>query len=124
MGRSLPWCRPPTRTSANVDAVDIACSAISRPLVERMRILFAHSFYRVQDGDERHVSHQVDLVSSAQDVELFSEGNVELSKSLATATRMLYSRGKKREVGAIIDRFAPDIVHVYPFLGQPSLWRE
>ena len=85
-----------------------------------MRILYAHSFYRAPGGEDRHVRDQVDLVSGAHDVELVSESNVDLSESPATATRMLYSRAKKRDVGRIIDRFAPDVVHIhntYPSLG-------
>ena len=87
---------------------------------ERLRILYAHSFYRIPGGEDRHVRDQIDLVSGAHDVELISEANIDLSESPATAARMLYSRAKKRDVGRIIDRFAPDVVHVhntYPSLG-------
>jgi glycosyltransferase involved in cell wall biosynthesis len=57
-------------------------------------------------------------------VELISESNVDLSEGPATAARMLYSRAKKQEVGATIDRFAPDVVHIhntYPSLGPAVL---
>ena len=90
-----------------------------------MRILYAHCFYRIPGGEDRHVRDQVDLVSRAHDVELISEANVDLSESPATAVRMLYSRSKKRSTWAqIIDRFAPDVVHVhntYPSLGPAVL---
>lgn len=85
-----------------------------------MRILYAHCFYRIPGGEDRHVRDQVDLVSRAHDVELISEANVDLAEGPVTAARMLYSRAKKQHVGAIIDRFAPDVVHVhnaYPSLG-------
>lgn len=85
-----------------------------------MRILFAHCFYRIPGGEDRHVREQVDLVSGAHDVELVSQANVDLSEGPVTAARMLYSRAKKREIGAVLDRFAPDVVHVhnaYPSLG-------
>ena len=89
-----------------------------------MRILYAHCFYRVPGGEDRHVRDQVDLVSRAHDVELISEANVDLAEGPATAARMLYSRAKKQQVGAIIERFAPDVVHVhnaYPSLGPAVL---
>lgn len=85
-----------------------------------MRILYAHCFYRIPGGEDRHVRQQVELVSRAHDVELISEENIHLSESPETAARMLYSRAKKQDIGAIIDRFAPDVVHVhnaYPSLG-------
>ena len=87
---------------------------------ELLRILYAHCFYRFPGGEDRHVREQIDLVSSAHDVELVSESNAHLSERSATAMRMLYSGAKKRAVGSIIDRFAPDIVHVhnmYPSFG-------
>jgi glycosyltransferase involved in cell wall biosynthesis len=89
-----------------------------------LRILYAHCFYRIPGGEDRHVRDQVELVSRTHGVELISESNVDLSESLATAARMLYSRAKKREVLAVIDRFAPDVVHVhniYPSLGPAAL---
>jgi glycosyltransferase involved in cell wall biosynthesis len=86
----------------------------------RLRILYAHCFYRIPGGEDRHVRDQVDLVSASHDVELVSEANVDLSDSPATAARMLYSRSEKQHLGRIIDRFKPDVVHVhntYPSLG-------
>ncbi len=85
-----------------------------------MRVLFAHSFYRIPGGEDRHVEEQVDLVSRFHEVELIAASNTGLPKSPATAARMLYSNTKKREVSEVIDRFAPDVVHVhntYPSLG-------
>jgi glycosyltransferase involved in cell wall biosynthesis len=89
-----------------------------------VRILYAHCFYRIPGGEDRHVRDQIDLVSRAHDVELIAEANVDLSEGPATAARMLYSHAKKHDVGAIIDRFAPDVVHVhnaYPSLGPAVL---
>ncbi len=89
-----------------------------------MRILYAHCFYRVPGGEDRHVRDQVELVSRAHDVELIAEENVDLQEDPVTAARMLYSRAKKQYVGAIIDRFAPEVVHVhnaYPSLGPAVL---
>jgi glycosyltransferase involved in cell wall biosynthesis len=88
-----------------------------------MRILFAHSFYRIAGGEDRHVRDQVELVSAAHDVELIAASNADLPETATTAMRMLYSRGKKREIIETIDRFAPEVVHIhnaYPSLG-PSV---
>jgi glycosyltransferase involved in cell wall biosynthesis len=93
-------------------------------LGRRLRILYAHSFYRTPGGENKHVRDQVELVSRAHDVELISEENEDLTESLGTAVRMLYSRSKTKQVGATIDRFAPDVVHlhnVYPSLGPSVL---
>jgi glycosyltransferase involved in cell wall biosynthesis len=89
-----------------------------------LRILYAHCFYRIPGGEDRHVRDQVELVSRAHDVELISEENADLSEHPVTAARMLYSRSKTRQVGATIDRFSPDVVHlhnVYPSLGPSVL---
>jgi glycosyltransferase involved in cell wall biosynthesis len=85
-----------------------------------VKILFAHCFYRIPGGEDRHVRDQVDLVSAAHDVELISEENSTLAETPATAARMLYSLSKRQEVQATIDRFRPDVVHIhnmYPAFG-------
>jgi glycosyltransferase involved in cell wall biosynthesis len=89
-----------------------------------MRILFAHCFYRVPGGEDRHVQEQVELVSGVHSVDTFFESNTELSHGPRTARRMLYSSAKKRQVLAAMDRFGPDVVHmhnVYPSLGPAVL---
>ena len=88
-----------------------------------MRVLYAHSFYRMPGGEDRHVRDQVELVSRTNDVELIAASNADLPDTPATAARMIYSREKKHEILGIIDRFAPEVVHVhnaYPSLG-PSV---
>src|SRR5918996_4735306 len=88
-----------------------------------MRVLYAHSFYRMPGGEDRHVRDQIELVSGAHDVELIAASNADLSDTASTAIRMTYSRRKKREILEIIDRFAPEVVHIhnaYPSLG-PSV---
>ncbi len=85
-----------------------------------MRILFAHSLYRVPGGEDRHVQDQIKLVSQLHSVDTLLESNAELPPGPRTAGRMLYSPAKKREVAAAMDRFEPDVVHVhniYPSLG-------
>lgn len=88
-----------------------------------MRVLFAHSFYRIAGGEDRHVRDQVELVSGTHDVELITASNADLPETATTAMRMMYSRGKKHEIIETIDRFAPDVVHIhnaYPSFG-PSV---
>lgn len=85
-----------------------------------MRILYAHCFYRIRGGEDRHVRDQIALVSRDHDVAVIGEANIHLTDGLTTAGRMLYSGAKKERVGALIDRFRPDVVHVhnvYPSLG-------
>ena len=85
-----------------------------------MKVLFAHCFYRIPGGEDRHVRDQVELVSRVHEVELMSEANAELSAGPRTAARMLYSHANRSHVGGIIDRFGADVVHLhnmYPSLG-------
>ena len=89
-----------------------------------MRIQFAHSFYRVPGGEDRHVQDQIELVSRIHSVDMLSASNLELSPGPRAAGQMFYSSSKKREVGAAMDRFAPDVVHmhnIYPSLGPAVL---
>jgi glycosyltransferase involved in cell wall biosynthesis len=93
-------------------------------VLRKLRVLYAHCFYRTPGGEDRHVRDQIELVSGAHDVEFISESNVDLEDTAVTAARMLYSRDKKQHLGGIIDRFAPDVVHVhnaYPSLGPAVL---
>ena len=88
-----------------------------------MRILFAHSFYRVPGGEDSYVRQLVKLVARSHEVELVAESNTGLEHGPGTALRMLYSGSKEAEIEGAIGRFAPDIVHVhnvYPSLG-PSV---
>jgi glycosyltransferase involved in cell wall biosynthesis len=88
--------------------------------VSGLRILLAHSFYRIPGGEDHYVRRQVELLSREHSVELVAERNEQLSPTGATAVRMLYSRGKKQEVAETIARFDPDVLHVhnvYPSLG-------
>lgn len=85
-----------------------------------MRILIAHSFYRVPGGEDRYVTQQLGLLSGSHQVELLSARNEELTESIATAGRMIFSRSRIVEAEATIRRFRPDVVHVhnvYPALG-------
>ena len=87
---------------------------------EPLRILLAHSFYRIPGGEDRYVRRQLQLLSETHIVELLEARNEQLSDSVGTATRMIYSPMRAREATSVITRFAPDIVHlhnVYPSFG-------
>jgi glycosyltransferase involved in cell wall biosynthesis len=86
----------------------------------RLRILVAHSFYRIPGGEDRYVQQQVKLLSGAHTVDLLAGTNESLRSGIPTAARMIFSFAKKREVTEAIRRFRPDIIHLhnaYPVLG-------
>ena len=85
-----------------------------------MRVLTAHSFYRIPGGEDRHVRDQVRLLSGRHEVQLFARSNADLSASPDTAARMLYSKRMRVTVEQLIDDFEPDVAHVhniYPSIG-------
>lgn len=85
-----------------------------------MRILIAHSFYRLAGGEDRYVTQQLALLSGSHEVELLSARNEDLTERIATAGRMIFSRARIADAEATMRRFRPDVVHVhnvYPALG-------
>jgi glycosyltransferase involved in cell wall biosynthesis len=85
-----------------------------------MRILVAHSSYRVAGGEDRYVAQQLDLLRSHHDVEVLMPRNVELTPSVSTAARMTFSAHQVSQAELLIRRFRPDVVHLhnpYPSLG-------
>ena len=85
-----------------------------------MRILIAHSFYRIPGGEDRYVNQQVNLLGAHHEIELLSARNEDLEGSLRTASRMAFSPGMRRSVEKTLERFRPDVVHLhnpYPSLG-------
>jgi glycosyltransferase involved in cell wall biosynthesis len=85
-----------------------------------VRILIAHSFYRLAGGEDRYVHQQMELLGRSHEVELLSARNAALDAGFATAARMVYSRPRVGDVEASIRRFRPDVVHLhnpYPALG-------
>jgi glycosyltransferase involved in cell wall biosynthesis len=88
-----------------------------------MRVLVAHSFYRLAGGEDRYVDQQVGLLARRHDVELFARRNEDLGGGLATATRMVYARALREEAQQVVRNLRPDVVHLhnaYPSLG-PAL---
>jgi glycosyltransferase involved in cell wall biosynthesis len=85
-----------------------------------MRILIAHSFYRLRGGEDVYVRQQLDLLRAHHDVELLEKHNRELRGGASTLARMLYSRRISTEIRRKIRRFQPDVIHLhnaYPSLG-------
>lgn len=85
-----------------------------------MRILIAHSFYRLPGGEDRYVTQQLELLGRSHEVELLSARNDALTGGLATARRMMFSGSRLASVEDTIRRFGPDVVHMhntYPAFG-------
>ena len=88
-----------------------------------MRILVAHSFYRIPGGEDGYVRQQVELLGRNHAVELLARSNSELAGGLSTLRGMTYSLGIRAEVDSLIRDFRPDVIHLhnaYPSLG-PSV---
>jgi glycosyltransferase involved in cell wall biosynthesis len=85
-----------------------------------LRVLIAHSFYRLSGGEDRYVQQQVELLQPHHDIELVAESNESLGANLSTAAKMAFSPRTLHAVEERIDRFAPDVIHLhnpYPSLG-------
>lgn len=85
-----------------------------------MRILIAHAYYRIRGGEDRYVDEQAALVSEIHDVRLFTRSNADLSSPVEATTSVLGLNRRSRALGAELDSFRPDIVHVhnvFPALG-------
>lgn len=86
-----------------------------------MRVLIAHSFYRVPGGEDRYVRDQEKLLSeSGHESRLLHHENVKLKSGLSVAAKITYSRAQVNRVRAELRSFNPDIVHLhnpYPSFG-------
>jgi glycosyltransferase involved in cell wall biosynthesis len=85
-----------------------------------MRVLIAHSFYRLVGGEDRYVERQLRLLQGRHEVELLAHHNTELAAGARTAARMTYSRRETQRVERAIADFRPDLIHihnVYPSFG-------
>lgn len=88
-----------------------------------MRILIAHSRYRIGGGEDRYVEQQAQLLSGSHQVHTLDPRNEDLSAGWSTAGKMIYSPTMKSHLRTVIDDFKPDVIHVhnvYPSLG-PSV---
>jgi glycosyltransferase involved in cell wall biosynthesis len=85
-----------------------------------LRVLVAHSFYRVPGGEDRYVRQQLDLLREEHDVEVIEPRNEALTSGVSTAMSMTFSPRHTRAVQERIRAFAPDVIHLhnpYPSLG-------
>ncbi len=85
-----------------------------------MRILIAHSFYRVPGGEDTYVGQQVDLLKPFHDVKLLRMDNDDLRPGLLAARQMVYSRSHIARLESTLREFNPDLVHLhnpYPSFG-------
>jgi glycosyltransferase involved in cell wall biosynthesis len=85
-----------------------------------VRVLIAHSFYRLAGGEDRYVRQQTELLSHDHEVELFSRRNDELPGGVSSVLTMTLSEKRIREAVDVIEAFRPDVIHVhnvYPALG-------
>jgi glycosyltransferase involved in cell wall biosynthesis len=85
-----------------------------------LRVLIAHSFYRVPGGEDRYVRQQFELLSGNHDVEMIERHNDALAPDLSTAVRMAFSPAAIRSIEDQIEAFTPDVIHLhnpYPSLG-------
>lgn len=85
-----------------------------------MRILLAHSFYRIPGGEDNYVRQQVALLSERHSVELLERHNDQLTGGVTALKDMTFSLRARAEVDTVIRHFRPDLIHLhnaYPSLG-------
>ncbi len=91
---------------------------------ESLRVLVAHSFYRLPGGEDRYVEQQVPLLRTQHEVATLWRHNRDLTPGPAAALRMALA-GPRSSVEALFESFKPDVVHLhnaYPSLG-PAVHR-
>ncbi len=92
-----------------------------------MRILVAHNQYHYRGGEDTVVDAEVALLRRrGHQVELYRRDNAELARMRAhdIALSTLWSRRTLRELDALVERFAPDLIHahnLFPLI-SPSLY--
>lgn len=85
-----------------------------------MKVLLAHSYYRLPGGEDRYVDQLASLLRSDHKVVLLGRRNEELGGKLRTLERLFFSPKERDRVCRVIDECSPDIIHVhnvYPSLG-------
>jgi glycosyltransferase involved in cell wall biosynthesis len=85
-----------------------------------LRVLIAHSFYRIPGGEDRYVRGQLQLLQGRHEVEMLAARNEALTPTLQTARRMVLSSVEVAAVESRVRQFMPDLIHmhnVYPALG-------
>jgi glycosyltransferase involved in cell wall biosynthesis len=83
-----------------------------------MRILLAHSFYRLAGGEDSYVLRQRELLLPSHKVELITKANSKLPTGVSTALRMTWSPALIKEVKDCIDTTRAEVVHLHnPYPG-------
>ena len=88
-----------------------------------MRVLVAHTFYRLPGGEDRYVEQLVDLLGRQHDVELLRRSNRDLSGNVEAVKRLFFSPSERDKIRKVVRRYRPDVIHLnnpYPSLG-PSV---
>jgi glycosyltransferase involved in cell wall biosynthesis len=92
-----------------------------------MRVLLAHNRYQQAGGEDAVLAeeHQL-LVRNGVEVELYEQDNklIESMPAMQVAVDTIWSRRTVSEIGARIQRFRPDVIHVhntFPLI-SPSLY--
>ncbi|MEN9416477.1 MAG: hypothetical protein RI988_97 [Pseudomonadota bacterium] len=81
-----------------------------------MRVLVVHNAYQQRGGEDAVVQAEVELLQAhGVDVQLYGRHNddVALQGALRTAADALWSRRTTREVGELLHRWRPDLVHAH-----------
>ena len=78
-----------------------------------MRVLMAHNYYQQAGGEDAVVAAEYALLmQQGVEVELYQQHNERIAAMPATqlALETLWSQRTVRELGAVIERFRPDVV--------------
>lgn len=99
----------------------------ARLRMEALRILVVHNAYQQRGGEDSVVDDEIQLLRDhGHEVELYQRDNHEIESMgrLAVARDTLWSERTMRDVGAILSRFRPDVIHTHNTfpLVSPSLY--
>lgn len=92
-----------------------------------MRVLLAHNRYQQAGGEDAVLAEEHRLLEqNGVEVELYAQDNqrIETMPRMQVAVDTIWSRQTVREIGAHIQRFRPDVIHVhntFPLI-SPSLY--
>lgn len=93
-----------------------------------MRVLFVHNAYQQRGGEDSVVDDEVRLLREhGVLVELYRRDNhdIDAMSKLSVARDTLWSKQTVREMGGLIHRVAPDVVHVhntFPLISPSLYW--
>ncbi len=93
----------------------------------RPRVLIVHNTYQQRGGEDSVVEAECALLREAgHEVELYQRNNADVASrgQLQLAVDTVWSRRTTTEIGQLIERFAPDVIHVHNTLAliSPSVY--